>query len=60
MIYSLLNLHREPANTQQVLYLDCKNHAVPSLRRDLISAKVPGSVPALTSGNTCEIIPPGR
>ena len=28
-----------------------KNCAVPSLRRDTLSAKVPGSVPALTSGN---------
>jgi len=28
-----------------------KNCAVPSLRRDLISAKVPGLLPALTSGN---------
>jgi len=28
-----------------------KNCAVPSLRRDKISAKVPGLLPALTSGN---------
>jgi len=28
-----------------------KNCAVPSLRRDTLSAKVPGSLPALTSGN---------
>ena len=28
-----------------------KNCAVPSLRRDTLSAKVPGLLPALTSGN---------
>ena len=51
IINHLLNLDREPANIHQTLYLDGKNHAVPSLRRDTFSAKVLGLEPALTSGN---------
>ena len=60
MICTYSTYYREPASSQQALYPDCKNHAVPSLRRDTLSAKVPGSLPALSSDNTCEIIPPGR
>ena len=37
----LLTLHREPASSQQNLYPDRKNHAVPSLRRDSLSARQP-------------------
>jgi hypothetical protein len=33
------------------LYLDSKNHAVPSLHRDSFLAKVPGPCPVLASGN---------
>ena len=51
MICTYFTLYREPASSQQALYPDRKNHAVPSLRRDSFSAKVSGFVPALTSGN---------
>ena len=51
IIVHLLTLYREPASTQQTLYPDSKNHAVPSLHRDSFSAKVPGSVPGAASGN---------
>jgi len=51
IINHLLTLYREPANIQQTLYPDGKNHAVPSLHRDSFSAKVPGSVPGAASGN---------
>ena len=56
----LLTSYRDPASSQQTLYPDCKNHAVPSLCRDYFSAKVPGFESALASGNAYEIIPPGR
>ena len=51
IIVHLLTLYREPANIQQTLYPDGKNHAVPSLHRDFYSAKVPWSVPGAASGN---------
>ena len=44
-------MYREPANIQQTLYLDGKNHAVPSLHRDSFSAKVPGLLPAAGATN---------
>ena len=50
----LLKLYREPANTQQTLYPDGKNHAVPSLHRDSFSARLPAGtwiLPGAASGN---------
>jgi len=38
-------LYRDTRNAQPALYLDGKNHAVPSLHRDNILAKVPGLCP---------------
>ena len=37
----LVKMYREPASIHQTLYLDCKNHAVPSSHLDTILAKVP-------------------
>ena len=51
IIVHLKTLYRDPANIHQTLYPDGKNCAVPSLHRDKISAKVPGSVPVLALGN---------
>ena len=41
MTYHLEKLYRESASIHQTLYLDCKNHAVPSSHQDTILAKVP-------------------
>ena len=56
----LATLYLDTHNVPKLCTLIAKTHAVPSLRLDTFSAKVPGLLPALTSGNACEIIPPGR
>src|SRR5512133_3188860 len=56
----LETLYLDTRNVPKLCTLIAKTHAVPSLRRDKLSAKAPGSLPALMSGNACEIIPPGR
>ena len=40
------------ARLRQNLYLDGKNHSIPSLHRDSFVAKVPGLCPDASSGNT--------
>jgi hypothetical protein len=59
----LINLVPRHSYRPQSMYLDGKNHAIPSLHRDSIVvplSRVTGLCPDASSSNAHAIIPPGR